>query len=181
MGAADLVSQIKKLTAKPLIVVNTHGHSDHAGGNYQFSKVYVNSGDSAAARFSETPESRTEAAKNMLRGAVPDVSDIYKGKELHSKLLNVINGHKFQLGGRQIEVIETPGHTPGSICLLDKANKLLFSGDNDNTAVWLFLPESRPLNVYLKSLQLLEGRISDFNTLFPFQNLLTLSMIRQSV
>jgi glyoxylase-like metal-dependent hydrolase (beta-lactamase superfamily II) len=37
----SLASFVKKLTSKPLIVVNTHGHPDHAGANYQFEKVYV--------------------------------------------------------------------------------------------------------------------------------------------
>ncbi len=41
LGVADLASFVKKLTSKPLIVVNTHGHPDHAGANYQFEKVYV--------------------------------------------------------------------------------------------------------------------------------------------
>lgn len=41
IGVADLVSAVKKLTDKPLIVVNTHGHPDHCGANYQFEKVYI--------------------------------------------------------------------------------------------------------------------------------------------
>ena len=166
-GAADLFSQVKRLTGKPLIVVNTHGHSDHAGGNFQFRKIYVHPSDSSAARLCATRKSREEAAMDMLRGAIPAPEDIYRGEENHTKLVSVKDGRIFFLGGRQIEVIETPGHTPGSICLLDKENRLLFSGDNDNTAVWLFLPESRPLTLYLKTLQTLYGRISEFDTLLP--------------
>lgn len=167
MGVADLMTQVRKLTDKPLIVVNTHGHPDHSGGNYQFAKIYVNDDDSAAARKSATPESRAEAAKNMLRGAVPNEAEKYKGEELKSEFITIRNGYVFNLGGRQIEVIATPGHTPGSICLLDRQNKILFSGDNNNTAVWLFLPESRPLNIYLMSLQNLAGRMAEFKTLLP--------------
>ena len=44
-GAADLAGQIIKMTDKPLIVLNTHGHGDHTGANYQFEKVYVHEAD----------------------------------------------------------------------------------------------------------------------------------------
>ena len=166
-GAADLFSLVKKLTDKPLIVVNTHGHSDHAGGDYQFDKIYLNAADSSAARLCTSPASRAEAAKDMLRGAVPGKDDLYNYKEKSPKMIAIKDGRIFKLGGRQLEVIATPGHTKGSICLLDKVDKLLFSGDNDNTAVWLFLPESTPLTVYLKTLRSLAGRISEFDTLLP--------------
>jgi glyoxylase-like metal-dependent hydrolase (beta-lactamase superfamily II) len=167
IGAADLMSLVKKLTAKPLIVVNTHGHPDHSGGNYQFPKIYINAADTAAARKSATAASRAEAAKNMLRGATPGENEIYKGEEKHSAFVTINNGHVFDLGGRKIEVIVTPGHTPGSICLGDKENKLIFSGDNNNTAVWLFLPESTSLNIYLMSLRNLAARITEFKNLLP--------------
>lgn len=166
IGAADLLAQVGQLTHKPLIVVNTHGHPDHSGANYQFAKIYLAPGDSAAARNYMLPASRAGAAK-MARGATPQPGETYKGKEIASKLVVVKDGTTFKLGGRTIEVIETPGHTPGSICLLDKANKLLFTGDNDNTLVWLFLPNCLPLSAYLKSLQKLEKRVSEFDTLLP--------------
>lgn len=167
IGAADLMSLVKKLTQKPLIIVNTHGHPDHAGGNYQFAKVYVHPADSAASRKSASQASRTNAAKNMLRGAEPKEDEKFKGQELQTEFVVIRGGHVFNLGGRQIEVVETPGHTPGSICLEDKEKKLLFSGDNNNTAVWLFLPESLPLDIYLRSLQTQASRINGFKTLLP--------------
>ena len=167
IGSADLHSLISKLTDKPLIVVNTHGHSDHAGGNYQFAKVYVHPQDSLNARICNLPENRLSAAKNMLRGESPSKDDMFSGTPIHTKLVSVHEGHLFNLGGRMIQVIETPGHTPGSICLLDMKNKLLFSGDNNNTLVWLFLNGCSPLHDYLKTLEKLGLRIKEFDTLFP--------------
>jgi hydroxyacylglutathione hydrolase len=167
MGVADLHALISKLTDKPLIVVNTHGHSDHAGANYQFAKVYIHPSDSSDARECNLPDNRIKAAENMLRGASPSKDDLYKKTPLHTKMIPLHEGHRFNLGDRFIEVIETPGHTPGSICLLDSKNKLLFSGDNNNTLIWLFLNGCSPLHDYLKILEKLRYRISEFTTMFP--------------
>jgi hydroxyacylglutathione hydrolase len=167
MGAADLVSQIRSLTEKPLIVVNTHGHGDHTGANYQFKKVYIHPADLQAAEESNTPENRQAAQQNMLRTEKPSDQEIFKGIPEKTRLVPVREGYVFNLGGRRIQVIETPGHTPGEICLLDIENKLLFTGDNDNALVWLFLPTCRPLHEYLVSLEKLVNRISEFTTIFP--------------
>ena len=148
-------------------MVNTHGHSDHAGGNYQFAKVFVHPQDSLNARICNLPENRLSAAKNMLHGESPSKDDMFNGTPIHTKLVPVHEGHLFNLGDRVIQVIETPGHTPGSICLLDMKNKLLFSGDNNNTLVWLFLNGCSPLHDYLKTLEKLGLRIKEFDTLFP--------------
>ncbi len=167
MGAADLFSHLKSLTAKPLIVVNTHGHSDHTGANYQFKKVYIHPADLKDAIDSNTPENRKAAAKNMLRDAQPLQGEIFKGTPETTMFVPVREGKVFELGGRRIKVIETPGHTPGEICLLDQENKLLFTGDNDNTLVWLFLPNCRPLHEYLSSLEKLQKMMPEFDTILP--------------
>jgi hydroxyacylglutathione hydrolase len=167
MGTADLKSVIGKLTSKPVIVVNTHGHPDHAGANYQFSIVYIHPADSLSARRCNLPEQRANAAKNMQRGDSPSTEEIYKKEPLNTKLIPVREGRIFNLGDRRIQVMETPGHTPGSICLIDIDNKLMFSGDNNNSLVWLFLDGCSPLHDYLKTLERQRDRISEFRTFLP--------------
>jgi glyoxylase-like metal-dependent hydrolase (beta-lactamase superfamily II) len=167
LGVADLASYVKKLTSKPLIVVNTHGHPDHAGSNYQFRKVYVHAADSSAARACNLPEARQSASKNMTGGNAPSKEEIYTGKPFNTKLISVSEGYSFRLGGRTLKVLEAPGHTPGEICLLDIENKLLFTGDNDNTLVWLFLQNCKPLHEYLATLEKQAKRMSEFTTIFP--------------
>jgi hydroxyacylglutathione hydrolase len=167
LGVADLASYVKKLTSKPLIVVNTHGHPDHAGSNYQFRKVYVHPADSSAARACNLPEARENASKNMTGGNAPSKAEIYTGKPYHTKLVSLKEDYLFRLGGRTLKVIGAPGHTPGEICLLDIENKLLFTGDNNNTLVWLFLGNCRPLHEYLATLEKEADIMAGFTTIFP--------------
>ena len=167
IGAADLRSQIKKLTDKPLIVVNTHGHGDHSGGNYQFRKVYIHPADLQDAENVNNPERIKSMRQNMPADHRPSEEEIFKGTPENTILVPVREGHVFDLGGRRIQVMETPGHTPGEICLLDIENKLLFTGDNNNELVWLFLSGCKPLHEYLASLEKQAKRISEFTTLFP--------------
>jgi|YelNatPaOPRAMG01_1025707.scaffolds.fasta_scaffold16998_4 hydroxyacylglutathione hydrolase len=169
LGVARLSAFVKTLTAKPVIVVNTHGHPDHSGGNFEFKAVYAHPADFAAIREMGTKESRMRAVGNLAKGAVtPDIiSPDEAAKAPQPELLPVKDGHVFDLGGRRIEVIETPGHTPGEIVLLDAAHRMVFTGDNDNTLVWLFLPNSRPLEVYLASLKKLQKRAGEFTTIYP--------------
>jgi len=167
LGSADLASYVKKLTSKPLIIVITHGHPDHAGSNYQFSEVYIHPADSAAARQFNLPEARAASSKNMQQGNAPAENELFKGKPFNTKMISVSEGYLFRLGGRSVKVIEAPGHTPGEICLLDVENKLLFTGDNNNSLVWLFLQNCKPLHEYLATLEKQEAMMSHFTTIFP--------------
>ncbi len=151
-GNGDLKAYVRTLTKLPLIVVNTHGHGDHTGCDYLFPKIYANAKDFGLIN-----------------------ANLKKERERHGdfvapELVPIKEGYTFDLGGRKLEVIDVPGHTHGSICLLDSGNKILFAGDNTNTIVWLFLKDSYPLEVYLKSLEKVEKHINDFNIIMPGHN-----------
>ncbi len=127
---------VRTLTPLPLLVVNTHAHPDHSGCNEKFGKVYVHSAD-------------LEAAKR------------YSGK---CELIGIEDRHVFDLGGKRLEVILTVGHTPGSICLLDAQDKLLFTGDSANSQVWMHISRV-PLETYLKSMKHLADRENEYTKL----------------
>jgi hydroxyacylglutathione hydrolase len=168
LGVAKLNDFVKTLTRLPVTVVNTHGHPDHAGGNDQFKSVFAHPLEFAAIRNTSTAESRKRVAENMVRGAAADMVSIEEAVEMPAaELRPLTDGRMFDLGGRKIEVIETPGHTPGEIVLLDSANRIVFTGDNDNALVWLFLPTCTPLEVYLRSLKKLQQRDGEFDTIMP--------------
>jgi hydroxyacylglutathione hydrolase len=153
-GTGDLKAFVETLTKLPLIVVNTHGHGDHAGNDHQFSKVYAHPDDFGMINAVLEQERNRDSMKII---ATPT-------------LIPVREGTIFDLGGRRLEVIEVPGHTHGSICLLDAANKILFAGDNTNALVWLFLKDCYPLEVYLKSLQKIEKRVNEYDIIMPGHN-----------
>jgi glyoxylase-like metal-dependent hydrolase (beta-lactamase superfamily II) len=168
-GAADLAACVRRLTALPVTVVNTHGHPDHAGGDFQFAAVSAHPDDfDMVLRFAggQSGAGRRAGLLRRLLGLGPAPSAA-GGAFDRGRLVPVKAGHVFDLGGRRLEVLETPGHTKGSICLLDGAHKLLFAGDNDNTLVWLFLEDSLPLEVYLRTLESLQARAGEFDTILP--------------
>ncbi len=170
LGLAKLPEFVKTLTPLPVIVVNTHGHPDHSGGNDLFSEVYVHPLDFDDARSFNTPEARRRNAEQAAKDAAPTADWVSAAEAEHlmpAELLPVKDGQVFDLGGRTIEVIEQPGHTPGEIVLLDKQHRLVFAGDSNNALVWLFLPNSRPLEVYLASLKKLKARAAEFDTILP--------------
>lgn len=121
---------VRKITQKPLLVVVTHLHTDHAGNMNQFSDVYFHPADTV-----------------LLSHVKP-----YKGK-IHL----VSDGQVFDLGGRKIEVSHMPAHTPGSIVLLDRQSGNCFSGDAFGSGqVWLQLKPYSPMSTYISSLKKME-------------------------
>jgi len=168
-GMADLKGYAESLTDLPITVVNTHGHPDHAGGNFQFETVYLHPRDFTLASQFTNPESHANSVKNTL-DQNPElesvlIADISNYPE--PELVPIEEGYVFDLGGRELEVIEVPGHTPGSLVLLDGQNQMIFSGDNNNTLVWLFLDHCLPLETYLHSLRDLNDRVNEFDTMYP--------------
>ncbi len=99
----DLDKIVKKITSKPLMVVITHIHVDHAGNIFDFDTIYYHKDD--------------EILIDRLRAC-------YSGQVRYVK-----DGDIFDLGGKKIEVKHMPGHTPGSIVLLDYQTGNCYSGD----------------------------------------------------
>ena len=100
----DLDKIVAGITSKPVTLVATHVHPDHTGAsiNY-FKEIYINAAD-------------------MVN--VKEMMGDYKGE-----IKYLADGEVIDLGGRQIEVIFTPGHTPGSTTFIDREAHYGFSGD----------------------------------------------------
>ena len=127
LGVGRLADFVKTLTTLPVVVVNTHGHPDHAGGNNEFKTVYAHPAEFAAIRAFGTKESRQNTIARMTQGASSaDTMSVDDAVRLSpAELVPIKGGHVFDLGGRKLEVVEQPGHTPGEIVLLDAAHHLV--------------------------------------------------------
>ena len=170
MGIGDLSRVITGLTPLPVMVINTHGHPDHAGGNSNFDEVWLPEKDETIREVMCTEEFRRSDLKALLGQDNFELGDLLADL-VRSKpytIHYVQPGESFDLGERKFEILEIPGHTPGSICLLNAKEKILFSGDSIvATPVWLYLEHSLSLRTYHEALQVVAKKSSSFDTIFP--------------
>ncbi len=82
----------------------------------------------------------------------------------------IADSEVIDLGGRKLEVILTPGHAPDALCLLDRENRLLFTGDTYYpAALYAHLPGS-DFNVYRESASRLAELVDDVDFVLPAHN-----------
>lgn len=153
-GLGNLYQLVSSVTSLPVEVVITHGHPDHVCGAFQFNDIHISKGDESQLNAFYNKQTRSQLLENRFKDEFP--SDFSKEKWVNAELGNVSTireGDVFELGKRNLKVIAIPGHTPGSVCLVDKENELLFAGDSIQTApVLMHLDTSLPLNTYFDSL-----------------------------
>ncbi len=133
-GYADFKPILKSITNLPLIVVNTHGHPDHALGSYLFDEVFMDEKD--YARLVAIDAAKKRNAIHYRYTVYPEAEgnideEAYCVSSFENTFFHfVTEGHKFDLGdGQIIELYSLPGHSDGSLGLLDGKNRRFFTGD----------------------------------------------------
>ncbi|WP_315066635.1 MBL fold metallo-hydrolase [uncultured Clostridium sp.] len=155
-GIGNLKQVVESITDLPIIVVNSHGHLDHMGGNYQFNEVYIHENDISLMKYYIASDKRKRTAQNYKKNiGLPKEfrEEDYVNRLYNINYIPVEEGQVFDLGGYELEVIYCTGHTAGCISLIERKNKLLFSGDTILQHVWMFLKESKSISEYLNSLK----------------------------
>jgi glyoxylase-like metal-dependent hydrolase (beta-lactamase superfamily II) len=155
MGISDIRKVTGELTHLPIIVLNSHTHNDHVGGNWQFATVYGMDTDfTRADAKGSRQDAQDELGPGMICGDLPKGFDPKTYATRPWKISRFLHDHdKIDLGDRTLEILSTPGHTPDAISLLDRARGLLFSGDTYYPApIWLFRPETN-LDDYVASVK----------------------------
>lgn len=155
MGISDIKKVVTALTKLPIVVLNSHTHDDHVGGNWEFDTIYgMDTTFTRENARGSREDAQAEIAPDQICGALPPGFDAKSYQTRPWKITKFIHdGERIDLGGRTIEVLSTPGHTPDAISLLDAANGLLFTGDTYYPApIWLFRPET-DLDAYARSIR----------------------------
>lgn len=177
-GIGDTKRLVDMLTDnKPLIVVNSHGHCDHAYGNCRFDRVYCHEFEVPAL------EKQDEHIWDYLFDEEGnciwlefDKADLPQFKPY--EIIGVKDGHKFDLGdGYEIELIWLGGHSPGQAAYLDPQNRLLFPGDDVSSQrvapggfkarEGMQYGEYATIPVFRDQLKKLAKRIDEFDYIFP--------------
>ncbi len=172
VGMGNIAEAVAQIATKPYDVVLTHGHYDHLGGIYLFDRVYMNHRDLPMladltdanrrhfiehyAEMSEGRSADQDASGMVPSGALPEFIDIDEG-------------YVFSLGERDVEVWATPGHTNGSVCLLDAATRLLFASDTIIYRLLLLCDALKPgqrAAVWRSSTRRIYDRLSSFSGIY---------------
>ena len=154
-GFGELPALVRKVTALPLKVINTHGHIDHMMGNRYFGGAMIHEEDVPLMKQHSSLRTKTliylASRKNLSGKERKHRANFFRKSRTPVSLIR--DGDVISLGQRDVEIIHTPGHTRGGICLLDSKTGILVSGDSFSSHVWLFLKESAPLPVYRNSIE----------------------------
>ena len=145
MGISDVKSVTAQLTQLPVVVLNSHTHDDHVGGNWQFDTVYGMDTDfTRKSAQGSRAAAQEEIGSGQICGTLPKGFDPAAYATRPWKITKFMHdGDRIDLGGRSLTIIATPGHTPDAISLFDAANGLLFTGDTYYPGtIWIYAPET---------------------------------------
>lgn len=151
MGIGSLRSCINEFCSLPLVVVNTHGHPDHAGGNAEFEKVYLHPDDKKLYYQMVTRRYRSDDIRKIfgVEGKVYEDNLL----DISENIVPLSEGQICDLGGRKITAYKLEGHTKGSVVFYDSLTEWLFVGDAVSIKdTWVYLDYSTSLVRYRNSL-----------------------------
>ena len=146
LGIGDMRAVVSELTKLEPIVVNSHTHYDHVGGNHQFPTIYATATEysKANAKGRKHEDLAEFVGEGWIWKKTPEGFDRERYASKPFAITKTIeDGEVMDLGGRKLEVLLTPGHAPDALCMLDRENRLLLIGDTFYpAALYAHLPGS---------------------------------------
>ena len=174
-GIGNLPKVVQMVTDKPVLVINTHTHTDHIGSNSKFEKIamfdHPLSHRVAEKGISHQTMQNDILAENLVTKPWPPGFDPNDFSLPPFRVIRWLRpGDRIDLGDRDLLVIPTPGEAADHICLLDKTDRILFCGDILlHGPVWTHL-EGGNLEDLLMSYRRLMDYFDDFDHLMPGHN-----------
>lgn len=129
----------ESITNLPIMLLNTYADPDHISGNGGFGYFYMHT----------------------------DEEDNYRAHGGAGTILPVKDNDIIDLGDRPLKIIFIPGHTPGSVAVLDVNNRALISGDSIQDGNIFMFKEHRNLSLYVESMKKLSMYTDEFDTIYP--------------
>lgn len=148
VACPDALELAKTLTDKPIILLNTHGDGDHLSGTVLFSEIHMHELDFVNCK---------------VGSRFPGVS-----------LVPVDDGDMIDLGGRPLRMIHIPGHTKGSLAILDVTNRVLYGGDSVQKGHIFMFGAHRDTEQYESSLDKLIAMKDEFDHIYASHDELVL-------
>lgn len=133
IGIGDISLVVKKLTALPIKVVTSHVHWDHIGGHGKFDEIYVHELEEDWIINGIPGLPIEEIRYNVGREITKPIPQNFQIKSYEpftgqpTKLMK--DGDEINLGDRTLQIIHTPGHSPGHICVFEKEREYLYTAD----------------------------------------------------
>ena len=128
LGVANIKEVVDKLTTLPIFVVTTHVHWDHIGGHQYFENigVHILEKDWISEKF---PISLQQVKRNLTcrECQFPEAFDLEKYQLFQGDVQRMFSdGEIFNLGERTVQVVHTPGHSPGHCCFYEAKRGYLY-------------------------------------------------------
>ena len=139
MNVPEARSIAEGLTELPIILINTHADPDHISGNGAFEEVYMG----------------------------PAEEENYREHGGKGKLIPIHEDDMIELGNRPLKIIDIPGHTPGSIAILDEKYRVLIGGDTIQDGNIFMFGKFRNIEVYIESLKKLSKWDEAYDEIYP--------------
>lgn len=128
------------LTAVPISLLTTHADPDHIGSADKFDGFYMHPAEA---------------------------TNYYKSQRRKGTFTPIWDGEIIDLGGRELEIIHMPGHTPGSVTVLDRAGRAVYGGDPVQDGSIFMFGAQRELHAYVASIRRLENQSGRFDLIYP--------------